>query len=92
MWFPRGQNLVVTSVDITGAATLGGSAILGIFSFVSSPTFLGGEWIVPNDGFTHSFQYPGSGIVYHSGFAFDSSNIDSHQLNFAFIYGFLTPI
>jgi len=90
---PSGQNLVVTSVEITGAPGGAGSMSLYVFSQSSG----GDQWVVPNDGNTHSFQFPGSGIVYPAGFTFNSSNVIFFG-NFgnitpsAILVGFLTPI
>ena len=83
---PAGQNLVVTSVDID---TTGSS---GLVTLVISQHFaLGQFWKVPNDGFTHSFQYP-SGIVYPAGTVFDSVFEEVTDDTVVFLEGFLTPI
>jgi hypothetical protein len=86
---PAGQNLVVTSVDIVGS---GGNVytILSISSN-SAPSSLGGQWIIPNDSYTHSFQYP-SGIVYPAGFVFNTPNVFAAYLLSASLQGYLTPI
>jgi hypothetical protein len=90
---PSGQNLVVTSVEITGTPVGGGGMSLYVFSHSSG----GDQWVVPNDGNTHSFQFPGSGIVYPAGFTFNSSNVIffgnfGNIIPSAILVGFLTPI
>ena len=80
---PAGQNLMVTSVDIKG---YGGGGIVQLI------TQLIEMWVVPNDGFMHSFQYP-SGVVYPGGFVFNSPNIfSSGEFNYGYLQGYLTPI
>jgi hypothetical protein len=82
---PTGQNLVVTSVDISTAGT-GGRDILSILTPSGAARNI---WAVPNDGFTHSFQYP-SGIVFSGGFVFMAPSVGNLVSNAAFLNGFLT--
>jgi hypothetical protein len=83
---PTGQNLVVTSVDISTAGT-GGRDTLSILTPLGAARNI---WAVPNDGFTHSFQYP-SGIVFPGGFVFIAPSVANLVSNAAFLNGFLTP-
>jgi hypothetical protein len=80
---PAGQNLVVTSVDILGL-NLG-----GFLDFFLPPPLLAGQWAVPADGLTHSFQYP-SGIVFPAGYSFSPSNVSLMDTK-SILQGFLTP-
>lgn len=81
---PAGQSLVVTSVDITTVIFPG---TITSIHFDSSPR----SWFVPNDGLTHSFQYP-SGLVFPAGYQFNSSSIFfGPNFNLAVVEGYLTP-
>jgi hypothetical protein len=82
---PKGQNLVVNSVDIT-PDNGGGTASF----FISRPQQIGSTWFVPQDGFTHSFQYP-SGIVFRAGYTFDGTVVFLSSAT-AIVRGFLAPI
>ena len=83
---PAGQNLVVTSVDIS-TECCAGNAQLNIDTGST-----GEGWLVPNDTLTHSFQYP-SGIVYPAGVTFNSTVVSMNaNVAFVFLEGFLTPI
>jgi hypothetical protein len=85
---PAGQNLVVTSVDILGS----GAGNAGTFFSILIPNTNGGaRWTVPNDLYTHSFQYP-SGIVYPAGFVFNNCCIGVQNFFEAYVHGYLTPI
>ncbi|HEY7338158.1 MAG TPA: hypothetical protein VH639_24940 [Bryobacteraceae bacterium] len=91
---PAGQNLVLTSVDISADSTSGGSGLLLVLP-PSPGAVVGvaaGRWNVPSDGFIHSFQYPG-GIVLPAGFVFGLSNSQGN-VNLisatAILQGFLT--
>jgi hypothetical protein len=83
---PPGQNLVVTSVDIVGAA--GG----GVFTVaIQASQFVEGSWSVAKDALTHSFQYP-SGIVYPAGFTFGGTNVFMSSPSDTLLQGYLSPI
>ena len=83
---PAGQNLVVTSVDITNAG-LPNRVVLVLPG--SSSSLLAGSWSVP-DNLTHSFQYP-SGIVFPAGYSFSIQSFNLDILNsLAILHGFLT--
>ena len=69
---PTSQSLMVTSVDISTAGT-GGKDILSIFTPSGTARNI---WAAPNDGFTHSFQYP-SGIVFQGSFVFTAPNVNT---------------
>ena len=82
---PVGQNFVVTSVDIRGN---GAGGNIGL-DFIDTACCVR-TWIVPNDGFTHSFQSP-SGYVFPAGYTFNSANVTVDGGIFAiFMEGFLT--
>jgi hypothetical protein len=91
---PAGQNLVLTSVDISEF-----DASVPIFIGFSSASGVGrlGRWDIPADSVTHSFQYP-SGIVFPAGYLFDNSKVEFSNpagpnggAN-AIMHGFLTPL
>jgi hypothetical protein len=90
---PAGQNLVVTSIDIIGTGGGVGPTSLNFFPGVNPPPNLaGGAWNVSNDGLTHSFQYPRSGVVFPAGYVFGGVNVGINNFGGAALYGFLTPI
>jgi hypothetical protein len=82
---PSGQNLVVTSVDISTAGTGGKDSL----SILAPSGVVRNIWAVPNDGLTHSYQYP-SGIVFPGGFVFRAPSVANFVSNAAFLNGFLT--
>jgi hypothetical protein len=86
---PAGQNLVVTSVDIiTQGVSSGGNAFFEIHLGLTGL----GEWTIPFDGVTHSFQYP-SGIVFPAGFRFAEPSVSIElSIKSAVLLGYLTPI
>jgi hypothetical protein len=84
---PAGQNLVVTSIDILTAGGGGASQ----FFIHRGIAMIGSAWAVPNDGSTHSFQYP-SGIVYAAGYTFVANNVALVNTFEAKLEGYLTPI
>ncbi|HEY7334341.1 MAG TPA: hypothetical protein VH639_05625 [Bryobacteraceae bacterium] len=86
---PAGQNLVLTSVDITSSSFTSGPASLFLTPSSGLPPFVVGQWDVPSDGLTHSFQYPG-GIVLPAGFSFGFPHIQLGGNATAILQGFLT--
>jgi hypothetical protein len=88
---PAGENLMVTSVDLFTIASSPSKPLF--FSVLQGGLgLIAGAWVVPNDGFTHSFQYP-SGIVFPAGYTFDNTHVfmDTGADHMS-IEGFLTPI
>ena len=91
---PTGQNLVVTSIDIDTISLSNGAGTVGFGFARPSPisTSILAEWIVPNDGLTHSFQYP-SGYVFPAGYTFSATNGVGLSTGFGgpvFLEGYLT--
>jgi len=82
-----GQNFVVTSVDILG--TGGDPSGVAALALVLPAAGLSRIWRVPDDGYTHSFQYP-SGYVFPAGYTFVSANVSTFNLSIAYLEGFLT--
>ena len=78
---PAGQNLVMTSVDISEGT--------GLEVFMSG--HIVGFWSVPNDGTTHSFVYP-SGIVFPPNYTFGATSVVTFSTTFAYMHGYLTPL
>lgn len=83
---PAGESLVVTSLDFTTVTFPGTTTSL---NFEGSGSAL--VWFVPNDGLTHSFQYP-NGFAFPAGYQFNSASIFlGPNFNRAVMEGYLTP-
>jgi hypothetical protein len=82
---PAGQNLMVTSIDITCAVSKCTFELQ-----VPGPALTSGFriWFMPDVSVTHSFIYP-SGIQYPAGFTFGGLNVGANGGG-ANLYGFLT--
>jgi hypothetical protein len=83
---PAGQNLVITSIDITSPGG-GGGPYVYVLQGLSSTSTIGQAWYVPNNGQTVQFQFP-SGIVWPAGGAIFS---DGNDGVIGVIRGYLTP-
>jgi hypothetical protein len=83
---PAGQNLVITSIDITSPGG-GGGPYVYVLQGLTSISTLSQAWYVPNNGQTVQFQFP-SGIVWPAGGAILADGNDGLT---GVIRGYLTP-